>query len=98
MVPPTPPPPPEMYKTFDRDKDYIGIDAALLNNPAEFRPGYLESVEGKMGKWDMYTKAYGWGIEMIKTPELRDLVYDGIPDDYRGTLREVMCCVALWRC
>ncbi|PAA65839.1 hypothetical protein BOX15_Mlig008545g1, partial [Macrostomum lignano] len=47
---------------------------------------FSDEAAGKEVLWDAYFKEYGSGVCMYRTPELRRLVYEGLPERLRGQL------------
>jgi len=62
------------------------LDPNVLQSEYHFSRDYDEKQKKQLKKFNKYFAANGFGIEMIETPKLRNLVYNGIPDQLRGKL------------
>ncbi len=83
-LPPLPPPPPPTHTVFDKNRQCVGLHAALLGDRSEFGADYDAKQGEQRNRWQAYVDMYGWGMSMVKTGGLRTFVHNGIPDDLRG--------------
>lgn len=64
----------------------IGINPADLHDIREFGKDYSSKEKRQRELWDRYLSEHkGLGTEFLRTNDLQLLVYDGVPDMYRGT-------------